>query len=170
MNGASPLRAETVTAADFQSALSGQTTLQVLSDSAEATRLLAAKVAAILHPGDVVLLFGELGAGKTTFVQGLCQALGTCEKITSPTFTLMHVYRSARCNVFHFDFYRLASVHEIAALGFEEYFEGEAICLIEWPERALPLLSGRALHVKLLQPDFQRQTAMRIIEISRPVS
>jgi tRNA threonylcarbamoyladenosine biosynthesis protein TsaE len=174
------MNAATVTEADLREVLCGQKDLQLRSDSPHETRMLAAGLARLLAPGQVVLLFGDLGSGKTTFVKGICAALGAPGNITSPTFTIMHVYRGAEVTIYHFDFYRLESWREIAALGFEEYLDGDGICLIEWPERVLPLLpssgnlsaatqtpSPRVVRVQLSLPDGHNQSDVRWIEISR---
>ncbi len=167
MNGASPTRAAAITAAEWRAVLAGQQTLQFYSASPEETRAIAAQLAERHGPGEAVLLFGDLGAGKTTFVKGYCAALGVPDQITSPTFTLMHVYRGDRIVIYHFDFYRLESPAAIAALGVEEYFDDDGICLIEWPERALPLLPPDAVQVKLSMPAYHDQPNVRFIEISR---
>lgn len=157
--------------ADLQAAFEGKASLQLHSASPAETRALAARLAELLNAasakGEVILLVGDLGSGKTTFVQGFCAAMGVKEKITSPTFTLMHVYSGAALTLYHFDFYRLTSSAAIAGLGCEEYFEGEGIALIEWPELAAPLLPPRALKLKFSMIDFVNQPEARVIELAR---
>jgi len=106
-----------------------------------------------LVPGDVVALTGELGSGKTVFIQGVCAGLGVREAVTSPTFTLLQEY-TGRLRVFHFDFYRLESVEAIAALDLTAAFEGGGVCLIEWAERGRPLLPRDRFEVEL-DPVFE---------------
>jgi tRNA threonylcarbamoyladenosine biosynthesis protein TsaE len=93
-----------------------------------------------LRPGTVVAIAGTLGAGKTCFVKGVCQALGVRAQVGSPTFTLINEYAASACTVVHIDLYRLIKGSELKELGLLEYFEGGHICLIEWPELVLPLL------------------------------
>ena len=88
----------------------------------------------------VLHLSGELGAGKTTLVRGILRALGYAGPVKSPTFTLVEVYEVSRLYLYHFDFYRFDSPSELAEAGFREYFHPDAVCLIEWPEKAGPQL------------------------------
>ncbi len=109
---------------------------------------LGVRIAHVLGQGDVVAIRGELGSGKTVLVQGICSGLGVKDDVTSPTFTLIQEY-SGRCPVYHFDFYRLQSLREIEDLDLVEYFESEGISLIEWAERAEPLLPDDRIDVLL---------------------
>lgn len=96
---------------------------------------LGKRLAKVLKPGDIVLLKGDLGAGKTTLVKGIVQVWKVpAEKVHSPTFVLMNYY-PARIPVYHFDFYRLNAPDEIAAIGYEEFLYGRGVSLIEWPEK-----------------------------------
>lgn len=96
----------------------------------------AKAVAQKISPGQVVYFCGELGAGKTTFVQGLLHAWGYNGAVKSPTYTLVEPYSFSNFTVYHFDFYRLKDPAELAFIGIEEYFSKDSICLIEWPEKA----------------------------------
>jgi tRNA threonylcarbamoyladenosine biosynthesis protein TsaE len=149
-------------------ALEGKAAFALLSHSVEETHRLAARLTEQMQPGEVIALFGDLGSGKTTFVQGFCAASGVKSAVTSPTFTLMHIYRGQRWSIYHFDFYRLKSAREAQDLGCEEYFEGEGISLIEWPERALALLPPHHLQLHLRIPDFTGAPNVREIKIRRP--
>lgn len=102
--------------------------------SVRETHAIAAELASTLHGGETIALIGYLGAGKTTFAQGFCAALGVTATVTSPTFAIMNVYEG-RFRVVHLDLYRLKSAREIAALGLEEYLgQPDTVALIEWPE------------------------------------
>jgi tRNA threonylcarbamoyladenosine biosynthesis protein TsaE len=123
-----------------------------------ATSALAAAVAAMAEPGDVIALRGELGAGKTTFARAFILARGPDGEVPSPTFTLVQLYHAHGATIWHFDLYRLRSPEEAWELGIEDAF-GDGISLIEWPERLGPLLPDRRLEIRL---DFgARQNARR---------
>lgn len=100
-----------------------------------AMHALAARFAAALSAGTVVYLVGSLGAGKTTWTRGFLRALGFNDKVKSPTYTLVEPYQTARYAVNHFDLYRLKSPQELSQIGLEEYFNPQAVCLIEWPDK-----------------------------------
>ena len=125
----------------------------VTTRSASETRALGARFAALLEPGELVALTGELGAGKTCFIQGICTGLAVEDTVNSPTFILMNQY-SGRCDgiaifIYHFDFYRLSSAGELDSFGAEEFFEGDGICLVEWAERASERLPPRRWQVEM---------------------
>jgi len=123
-------------------------TLLVDSRSAEETRILGASLAPVLLPGDVLSLNGDLGAGKTCFVQGLAGALEVDGRVTSPTFTLVHEY-NGRFPIVHLDVYRLNYFQEVLDLGFEELLDPAAILVVEWGEAVAPLLPNRYLEIEL---------------------
>ena len=108
----------------------------VTARNAAETELLGECLGRVLDPGDVVALAGDLGAGKTRFAQGVARGLGVdrTRPVTSPTFTILNEYEG-RCPLYHFDFYRLRPGEDLRDLGFEEYFAGAGVCLVEWPER-----------------------------------
>ena len=101
-----------------------------------------------LGPGDVVALYGELGAGKTCFLQGLARGLGVTGDVTSPTFVLVNQYRG-RLPIYHLDAYRTGSLTELVDLGLEEMLHGDGVTVIEWADKLLPLLPARTIHVHL---------------------
>jgi tRNA threonylcarbamoyladenosine biosynthesis protein TsaE len=117
------------------------TKIEIISASAQQTWGIARFIGEKLREGDVLALSGELGSGKTCFTGGLARGLGVSEKyqITSPTFTLINEY-PARCKLYHFDLYRLNGYSELEDLGYEEYFCGEGVIVIEWAEKIAPVL------------------------------
>lgn len=133
--------------------------LDVISHSVEQTRRLAARLAELLQPGDVVLLGGNLGAGKTVFAQGVAAGLGITEPVTSPTFTLIHEYEG-RLPLYHVDLYRIGGDAEAGDLGLEEYLYGNGVTLIEWAERASGLVPREHLLVTL-RPVSDTKRALR---------
>lgn len=112
----------------------------ITSHSAADTFALGQTMATILHPGDVVALDGDLGAGKTHFVKGLAAGLGHTGEVTSPTFTLVHEYTGGRVPLFHFDFYRLESEEEMLRIGLDDYLDAGGIAAIEWASKFPALL------------------------------
>lgn len=123
--------------------------LLATTSSVDETRRLAAAVAALARPRDLVVLAGDLGAGKTAFVQGFGAALGVTERITSPTFTLVHVYDDGRMPIHHLDVYRLEQMSEALDLGLAEMLEEEGVVLIEWGDAITPVLPHGYLEVRL---------------------
>lgn len=121
--------------------------LETETASASETEALAARLAARLEPGDVVLVRGELGAGKTTFVRGACRALGVTAGVTSPTFTIGHLY-GGRVPVAHLDLYRFDTVTAAEWGDLEPYFDG-TIAFVEWPEAGAEALPPACLAVTL---------------------
>ena len=107
-----------------------------LSHSPEETKSFAAQYAKTLRPGDVVLLEGEMGAGKTAFAQGVARGLGVTEDVLSPTYAYVNSYEP----MFHFDCYRIESERQAEELGFADYFDLGGICLVEWSENIAGLL------------------------------
>lgn len=135
----------------------------VRSMSEEETVAAGERLGALLVPGDVVAIYGGLGAGKTRFVRGVCRALGTGRPVSSPTFTFVHEYRAPGAAVFHFDFYRIASGAELVQIGFAEYLgRDDGICLIEWADRVASFLPRGRYDVTMTAGDPPN---LRVIEI-----
>ena len=116
---------------------------------AAATAHLGAALAAGIAPGRVLHLSGELGSGKTTLVRGLLRALGVTGPVKSPTFAWVEPYRISRLDLYHFDFYRFDKKTEWLSSGLREYFRPDAVCIVEWPERAGELLAPPDLAIGL---------------------
>jgi tRNA threonylcarbamoyladenosine biosynthesis protein TsaE len=117
--------------------------------SARQTHAVGEALAACLQPGDIVLLTGDLGAGKTQFVQGVAEGLGAREVPTSPTFNIVCEYKSGRMPLYHFDVYRLTGPEEVYDLGFDEYFYGDGICVIEWADLIEETLPDETIFVNM---------------------
>ena len=118
--------------------------------SVEETWALAKEFAKGLKPGDVVCLEGDLGAGKTTFTQGLAAALGVPGRVTSPTFCIVQEHQSNDVFLVHMDLYRLKGEEDVEAMGWEDYLARGAILVIEWPERAGTLIPPESHHITFL--------------------
>ena len=129
--------------------------------SADDTRALAAELAAVARPGDLFLLAGDLGAGKTTFVQGFGRALSVNEPITSPTFVIVHTYNGA-FPVVHVDAYRLERLQELLDLGLGELLDHEGVTLIEWGDAVIPALPPEFLEVRLELGDDDDERVLRL--------
>ncbi len=100
--------------------------------SAEETALLGEKLGREAQPGEVYTLIGDLGVGKTVFTQGIAKGLGILEPISSPTFTIVQVYEEGRLPFYHFDVYRIGDIEEMDEIGYEDYFYGDGVTMIEW--------------------------------------
>ncbi len=135
----------------------------VETHSPEETWQLATELAGDLGPGTVIALHGDLGAGKTCFIQGYAAALGIDEPVTSPTYTLIGEYEG-RLPLHHIDLYRLSGPEEALGLGLEEYFDVNGITAIEWAERAEGLLPPDLLHIRI---KVDEHTGMRTFSIFR---
>lgn len=131
--------------------------LSAKSHSVEETGTIAGKIAAIVRPGDIVLLSGDLGAGKTVFVKSFARYLGVQEEITSPTFALLKEYESGHLPVFHFDAYRLENIKAFEEMGFPEYLFGRGVSIIEWGDK----IAG------ILKPDYLAITIELVDETTR---
>ncbi len=123
--------------------------ISLRSDSASTTQAIAAAIAGLLHRGDVVVLDGGLGGGKTTFVQGAVRALGSTEPVTSPTFAIVQEYTQGPISIAHVDAYRLERVQDLHELGFEEMLDGDCIVFIEWGELVRDALPDDHVTVRL---------------------
>jgi tRNA threonylcarbamoyladenosine biosynthesis protein TsaE len=120
-----------------------------ISNSAAETEALGQQFAAKVRAGSILALQGELGAGKTVFTRGLVAALGSPNKVTSPTFTILHEYTGGRLPVFHFDFFRLENSEErLRQIGLDDYFFGGGVSVIEWPDRFPTVIPPHACWIR----------------------
>ena len=108
----------------------------VITHSAAETRAFGARLAQQLQAGDVLLLEGDLGAGKSELTRGIARGLGVTGYVTSPSFTVLQVYEEGRLKLFHFDWYRLSSVNELYELALDEYLYDDGVSVVEWPDQA----------------------------------
>jgi tRNA threonylcarbamoyladenosine biosynthesis protein TsaE len=97
----------------------------------------------------IFLFYGDMGAGKTTFIKSFCEALGTKENVTSPTFSIVNEYQVTGAKIYHFDFYRLKKQDEALDMGYEEYFYSGNYCFIEWPEKIPDLLPQHYIRIEI---------------------
>lgn len=123
--------------------------MEFISNSLEDTVKFAKIIASKLKKGNIILLFGDLGSGKTTFTKSLAKELGVKEIVTSPTFTIMNEYEGV-VPIYHFDMYRIETLSEIEELGFNDIINsGEGICIIEWPECCIEILPSDCIKIKI---------------------
>lgn len=137
----------------------------MLSSSLEDTVLLAQQFAKSVQPGQVLAFFGDLGAGKTTFIRSLAEAFCGIqpEQVTSPTFQYLNIYKGQN-TIYHFDLYRLQNPDDFIHMGFDEMFHSNGITCIEWAERIEELLPEDTIRVKISHQDAQR----RLVTIEAP--
>lgn len=120
------------------------------SDSPAATRLIGEKLARRLRPGDVLLLLGDLGAGKSELTRGIARGLGVTSTVASPSFTILNVYDEGRVPLYHFDWYRLNDVEELYEMGMEEYLGGDGVAVVEWPSQCPEAVPESYLEVNIV--------------------
>jgi tRNA threonylcarbamoyladenosine biosynthesis protein TsaE len=137
--------------------------IKVATTSVDDTRALAAGVAGLAAPGDLVILAGDLGTGKTAFAQGFALWLGITDRVTSPTFTIVREYAGGRLALHHLDVYRLDSLSEVADLGLSEMLDEEAVMLVEWGDAVLPALPDQYLELRITfgEDDDERHLELR---------
>lgn len=135
------------------------------SNSVKETQNIAKAFAKELKGGDVICLNGDLGVGKTAFVQGLAAGLGVKEYISSPTFTIVNCY-SGNLSLYHFDVYRIADSDEMYEIGYEEYVYGDGVSVIEWPELISDILPDKRYDVTITK-DLEEHEDFRKIQISK---
>ena len=128
--------------------LDNSLTLISLSDAD--THEIGKKIGKKLLNADILLLYGEMGSGKTTLIQSLCKNIGVFDKVLSPTFSIINEYKMKnKLLLYHFDFYRIKTIDELVEIGFDEYVYSNKICFIEWPQIAMKLISRKFIKVKI---------------------
>lgn len=132
--------------------------------SEKETRELGKKLAQEAQPGQVFSLVGDLGVGKTVFTKGMAEGLGITEPVSSPTFTIVQVYEEGRMPFYHFDVYRIGDPEEMDEIGYEDYFFGQGICLVEWANLIEELMPEDTIHITI-EKDLERGFDYRRITI-----
>lgn len=122
---------------------------EYFSDSEQKTKEIAKKLAFHLGKGSFLAVYGDLGAGKTAFVKGLAEGLGVSENIVSPTFTILRAYESGKLPLYHLDVYRIADEDELFEIGFDDYAEGDGICVCEWANLIPDALPEKRLDITI---------------------
>lgn len=140
--------------------------IQYESHSAQETFRIAEALAQKAEPGEVFCLSGDLGVGKTVFTKGFAKGLGICEPVSSPTFTIVQVYEDGRMPLYHFDVYRISDAEEMEEIGYQDYFYGDGVCLIEWAELVPEILPERRYTIRI-RKDLSKGTEYRLIDIER---
>ena len=134
--------------------------------SPEATAELGRRLGQQVQPGDVICLTGDLGVGKTIFTQGFAEGLGIDEPICSPTFTIILEYHNGRIPLYHFDVYRISDIYEMDDLGYEEYFYGNGVCLVEWGNLIEELMTDNTIYITI-EKDLEKGFDYRRITVSK---
>ena len=134
------------------------------SNSPEETYQLARKLAVKARPGQIYTLDGDLGTGKTVFTQGMAAGLGITEPVNSPTFTIVQEYTDGRLPLYHFDVYRIGDPEEMEEIGYDDYFFGEGVTLIEWANLIEELIPDHAIRIRI-EKDLEKGFDYRRITI-----
>lgn len=134
------------------------------SNSPEETFAAGRQLGSTAKSGDVYALSGDLGVGKTVFTQGVAAGLGIKEHVNSPTFTIVQVYEDGRIPFYHFDVYRIGDIEEMDEIGYEDYFYGEGLCIVEWAELISELLPENTKHI-VIEKDPEKGFEYRKITI-----
>ena len=152
---------------------SGQDILQsmiekhkIISKSPEDTCALGKQIGESVAPGSVLTLVGDLGVGKTVFTQGLAEGLGISDAVNSPTFTIVQIYEEGRIPLYHLDVYRIGDISEMDEIGYEDYFYGDGVCLIEWANLIEELLPERYVEIRI-EKNLEKGFDYREITVSQ---
>ena len=128
-------------------------------------RILEKSLGEAAEPGTVYTLVGDLGVGKTVLTQGLAEGLGITEAVNSPTFTILQVYEEGRLPLYHFDVYRIGDVEEMDEIGYEDYFYGDGVCLIEWANLIEEILPEKYTEIRI-EKDLEKGFDYRKITVT----
>ena len=152
---------------------SGQDILQsmiekhkIISKSPEDTFAFGKQIGESVAPGSVLTLVGDLGVGKTVFTQGLAEGLGISDAVNSPTFTIVQIYEEGRIPLYHLDVYRIGDISEMDEIGYEDYFYGDGVCLIEWANLIEELLTERYVEIRI-EKNLEKGFDYREITVSQ---
>ena len=137
--------------------------IEITIKSEEDSAKLGRKIGEKAEPGSVLALIGDLGTGKTTLTKYIAAGMGVSEVITSPTFNIVKEYRSGRIPLYHFDVYRIEDPEEMYEIGYEEYFYGDGLCVVEWADMIEELLPGDAAVIKMEYSDTEGESIYRCI-------
>ena len=145
---------------------SDQIILEYFSSSVEETQNIGRMIAKKLEKGKIVAFLGNLGSGKTSMIKGLVNEINSTDKdnISSPTFTYLNIYPGST-DVFHFDLYRIKNEEQFLSMGFDEYFDKDGICLIEWSEKITSILPPGTLVVHLLETESESKRKIAVLEL-----
>jgi len=135
------------------------------SRSEKETYELGYKIGRETRPGQIYTLIGDLGVGKTVFTQGLAAGLGIREPVNSPTFTIVQIYEEGRIPLYHFDVYRIGDVEEMEEIGYEDYFYGQGVCLIEWADLIQEILPEHLTRI-CMEKDLEKGFDYRKITVT----
>lgn len=127
---------------------------------------LGRKLGSCAKPGTIICLNGDLGTGKTVFTQGFAAGLDITEPVSSPTFTIVQVYEEGRLPLYHFDVYRIGDPEEMEEIGYEDYFYGEGVCLVEWAELVKDLIPQEAIWITV-EKDYTKDDDYRLITLKQ---
>lgn len=137
--------------------------MRLKTRSPKETEALGEALGHILMPGDTVLMYGEMGAGKSELCRAIAKGLGVQGPVPSPTFTIMQVYRDGRVPLYHFDWYRLSDADELFAMGLDEYLNTDGIALVEWPTQATEAIPERYLRIDIEKQADENERVFELV-------
>lgn len=138
----------------------------IATESAQETFEIGKKIGEAARPGQIYALIGDLGVGKTVFTQGVAAGLGITEPVNSPTFTILQVYEEGRIPFYHFDVYRIEEIEEMEEIGYEEYFFGDGVCLVEWANLIEELFPKELIRITI-EKDLAEGFNYRTVKIEK---